>query len=159
MKRTLLITAVAAVLSLGIANAAGDYVDAPIVLKSTDAAVQVKAGKTTYVQMTQDPAAWRIDPTASNFEVFVDDDGYAPTPTKALNDWFWVLDEGTPANWAIFVPKSESTLKGNVQNVYGFRVPAGTPAGTYNLQIKVRDNLNGSIYTFPLAVTVSGDNL
>ncbi len=159
MKRSILIASVAAVLSLGFANAAGDYVDSPIVMKPGDAAVTAKAGVTTFVQITQDPAAWGIDPTDSKFEVFVDGDGYAPQPTKALSDWFWVVNDGAPTNWAVFVPKSESTLKANVQNVYGIRIPAGTAAGTYNLKLQVRNNINGNVYSFPLTVTVGGENL
>lgn len=154
MKRPILIASVAAVLALGLANAAGNLQSDPIILQAGQSSVQAKAGATTYVQMTQDPTAWSIDATASNFKVFVDSDGYAPSPTKALGDMFWVLPDGTPSDWAVFVADSESTLKGNVQNIYGFRIPVGTAAGTYSLQLKVRDNLNGNVSTIPLTVNI-----
>lgn len=155
MKRSnLFMVSVAAVLALGLANAAGDYVDTPIVLQPTQSSVEVKSGATTYVQMTQDPAAWGINPIATNFKVFVDKTGYAPQPTKALNDWFWVLPDGTPDNWAVYIPRSVSTMKGNVQMTYGFRIPASAPAGTYNLMLKVRDQKNGNINIVPISVVI-----
>lgn len=154
MKRSIFLTATLAVLALGLAHAAGDVQSDPIVLKSGQSSVQASAGTTTFIQMTQDPAAWGIDPTSTNFEVYVNSDGYAPNTTKSLGDMFWVTPDGTPSNWAVYVPDSESTLQGNVQNIYGLRIPAGTAAGDYQLQMHVRDNLNGNVYSFPLTVTI-----
>jgi len=65
-----------------------------------------------------------------------------------------VLDEGAPAGWAVFVPDSQATREGTIVNTYGIRIPESTPAGKYTLEVQVRDNESGQVYTFPLTVNV-----
>ncbi|RIH82781.1 hypothetical protein Mterra_02527 [Calidithermus terrae] len=130
----------------------GMYAASPVELQAGQA-VQARAGSTTYVQLTQDPAGWGLSKGDVSDLVYVDDDGYAPNPTARL-ERFWVLDEGAPAGWAVFVPDSQATRDGAIVNTYGIRIPEGTPAGQYALEVQVRDNESGQVYTFPLTVNV-----
>lgn len=130
----------------------GVYPENPIEAQAGQA-IQAKAGSTTYVRLKQDPSGWGLSKDDVSDLVYVDDDGYAPNPTARL-ERFWVLDEGTPAGWAVFIPDSQATREGIIVNTYGIRIPAGTPAGEYTLKVQVRDNEGGQVYTFPLTVTV-----
>ena len=156
-------TAVAIVLSLGIANAQdGRFPDYPFMLTKGDEVVQVKAGQTTYVRLDQDSMNWKVKAKEVKDMVLVNkgepgkDDDYVPNAYPVLKDKFWVLDEGTtPSNWTVFIPKSQASLTGQFRNTYGIRIPSGLGTGRYTMQTKVRHNDSGVVYTFPLNVEVT----
>jgi hypothetical protein len=131
---------------------AGTYPGNPIQAQAGQS-VQAKAGSTVYVQLTQDPSGWGLSKDDISDLVYVDEDGYVPNPTVRL-ERFWVLDEGAPAGWVVFVPDSQATQGGSIINTYGIRIPADTPAGQYTLDVRVRDNESGKVYSFPLTVSV-----
>lgn len=161
MKRLALASAVA-VLALGMVNANGLFADQgsvisyPLQLMQGQRTFSAVAGKTTYVEIAQT----RLDLTPSSGSHL--DTGYA-------YDRFAVASESVPQGWGVALMDAKVVT---LQDPFGSYLDAGgkpspkavhaadntfavnVPAGTYRLQVVVRNNNTQATDTVALSVTV-----
>lgn len=151
MKRSILLAFLATILTLGLAGAqglvapVGSVLTSPIQLSEGENGFTAKAGQVTYVEMVQS----KLDVTPPEGESAVASDA---------SDRFTIADQNVPQGWGVAIAHAQVTedADGNAvaSNIYAVTVPVGTPAGTYTLEVSVRNLETHTVTTFPLEVTV-----